>query len=505
MNRQALWTTCLAWNLLAAVCVAGPKEDLEKRGVRVSGSTAIYASESDLNERIRDLPSLRRKIRLAGNQFDANQKAKKTLDNQITRLNQQQSALSLQLANVQDAVTNNRLVGAISALDAQLRLAYDSREKLEERDSQLHREISAARDTLLTHSQEMRKIADSVSKRYADVDKETLALIASLNSQSNSQVVLQPSSVFTANLKKLQQLESEIVSGSVPLRRDRNTFWATVKLNGDHSVEMVVDSGASIVQLPWEAAVAAGIKPDKDSPKIRLRVADGRSVDAWRMTIDAMQLGPFTTNNVECVVLDSAAKNAPALLGMSFLGAFRFELNAGQSTLSLSHIGEAPDDARQADESKSLFRLSNNEWKLVRAETGVAYSSDRKAVLKSLPKELDGAMVVVRTADNRAWLNGEIVALKPTWVYAALLRNYKHQTTKGPAQIRNFFNNTGDNLRKAGWTIVDEFDADCVDGEAPNWTLVGKRFESGPITITPPIGIKPQIIFFVGGDEPASR
>ena len=57
-------------------------------------------------------------------------------------------------------------------------------------------------------------------------------------------------------------------------------------------------------------------------------LADGRKVPAMMIKLDSVKVGKFTVQDVECCVLGPDAIDAPALLGMSFLGQFKFELDA---------------------------------------------------------------------------------------------------------------------------------------------------------------------------------
>jgi aspartyl protease family protein len=65
----------------------------------------------------------------------------------------------------------------------------------------------------------------------------------------------------------------------------------------------------------------------------------------------SVRVGKFTAENVECVVLGEQAINAPPLLGMSFLGQFKFELDAAQSLLKLVKV-DSGETAPSSSKSK---------------------------------------------------------------------------------------------------------------------------------------------------------
>jgi aspartyl protease family protein len=54
--------------------------------------------------------------------------------------------------------------------------------------------------------------------------------------------------------------------------------------------------------------------------------------------IKSIRVGKFTLENVECSVLGPEAVNALPLLGMSFLGNFKFEIDAAAGTLEMTTI-----------------------------------------------------------------------------------------------------------------------------------------------------------------------
>jgi aspartyl protease family protein len=110
---------------------------------------------------------------------------------------------------------------------------------------------------------------------------------------------------------------------------------------------MIIDSGASIVALPHEMALACGLEPGSEAPNIRLILADGRPIEAKGITIDSLRVGKFTVENVECGVLGPEAVAAKPLLGMSFLREFKFELNTQRRTLTMVKVDEGGGSRKQ--------------------------------------------------------------------------------------------------------------------------------------------------------------
>jgi len=149
---------------------------------------------------------------------------------------------------------------------------------------------------------------------------------------------LQPSSSLQSQQRKLTELEESIQTEKIALRRDGNTFFASVVINGKHTSEMVVDTGASLISLPYELAVSMGLKPEPSDKQILLTIADGSQITGHLKTIENVRVGTFVATKVQCAVLGPEAVNAEPLLGMSYLGEFQFHLDAADATLGLTQI-----------------------------------------------------------------------------------------------------------------------------------------------------------------------
>ena len=108
---------------------------------------------------------------------------------------------------------------------------------------------------------------------------------------------------------------------------------------------MVLDSGASIVSLPYNLAMQCQIEVKPSDPNIVLELADGSRIGGKLVTLDTVRVGKFVVENVECAVLGPEAYRAGPLLGMSFLEHFVFEINAQEGTLSMAKVEADGDDS----------------------------------------------------------------------------------------------------------------------------------------------------------------
>jgi aspartyl protease family protein len=118
-------------------------------------------------------------------------------------------------------------------------------------------------------------------------------------------------------------------SGStVELRADRHGhFTANAQINGS-SIDVMVDTGASIVALTWEDAERVGIFVRPSDFTHRVNTANGLARVAPVM-IDQISIGGITVRDVRGTVSEPGKLNG-TLLGMTFLGRLsRAELRRG--------------------------------------------------------------------------------------------------------------------------------------------------------------------------------
>lgn len=182
----------------------------------------------------------------------------------------------------------------------------------------------------------IRAEADGIAAKYAELEKDEDAQSAlkEWNAAAKASLEIKPSRLFQAGLKRIGDLERSVVLEKIPLRREGNSFYATVVLNGSHVVDMVLDTGASSLVLPYKTAMECGVKLDASAMPVQMTVASGQKFRSKLVTLDSVKVGQFAAEKVECVVLPPEATNAPLLLGMTFLGRFNFSINGTELVLS---------------------------------------------------------------------------------------------------------------------------------------------------------------------------
>jgi aspartyl protease family protein len=140
-----------------------------------------------------------------------------------------------------------------------------------------------------------------------------------------------PTSAEVANLQS-EPAATASNSGSVEIRAGRNGhFMTTAHLNG-RPVEVLVDTGASMVALSYEDAERAGVFVRPSDFTHRVSTANGTAKIAL-VTLDSVSIGDITIHNVEAAVSEQG-RLATTLLGMTFLGRLsRAEMGNGMLIL----------------------------------------------------------------------------------------------------------------------------------------------------------------------------
>lgn len=109
---------------------------------------------------------------------------------------------------------------------------------------------------------------------------------------------------------------TDAVAGSAELDRGADGHWRTeARVNG-RKVEVLVDTGATLVALTQDDARAAGIDVRNLRYSERVRTASG-TARAASVTLERVQIGAVRVEDVEAMVIERGL--SVSLLGMSFL------------------------------------------------------------------------------------------------------------------------------------------------------------------------------------------
>jgi len=129
-----------------------------------------------------------------------------------------------------------------------------------------------------------------------------------------------PTSAAVARLEIAPPVSSaaESTSGIVEIHAGRNGHYlTTAHLNG-RAVEVLVDTGASMVALSYEDAERAGVYVRASDFAHGVSTANGTAKIAL-VRLDSVTIGDITIRNVDAMVSEPG-RLATSLLGMTFLG-----------------------------------------------------------------------------------------------------------------------------------------------------------------------------------------
>ncbi len=365
LSPIALWIVLVLSGFSTAAAQsdeASAKGVLEGKGFKVRSGGIVTQKEAELRSASKQVTKLRKELFTTTRELAGMQRGSDQLRSQITYLQKQRVQYSTQLAQVNvnnraSVKLNNQLVGALNAIEGQRELLLGQRQMVDDTLAKARRGWSEAREDYLQLVLDMRVVADEVQELYdAHAGNATLQqAIKDLNKATGKTYRLTPSRGFLSSVKRLKALEDDVLSESIQLRRQGNTLYAMVVVNGKYKKEMVVDSGASLICLPASVAKDLGVELGSDSPIIQLVMADGRQIEGRLVTLGEVRVGKFVVKNVEAAVLGQAATAAEPLLGMSYLGNFKFELDAKAGTLDMVNI-EGANPAEQKETKKPRRR-----------------------------------------------------------------------------------------------------------------------------------------------------
>ena len=312
-------------------------------GLRRSGKTITTTATADIARGISALSRSRRSLKQMHDAWKQTSNQLAQMKQQSELLNSQNIELNIQLTQPGlNATTNNQLVGAINANVGKIRQIENEEGRFKDKLSTDRKAVNDAEATYAESVLALRRDLSAVKLKLDETLKGEEIKIAVKVSNTNfgTPATLTTDTLLTSIDKRLKQIEQEIFSESVPLDVTENgSLYVNVSV-GDKSVRMVLDSGATMVSLPASTAKQLGITVPVNAPQLRLVLADGREIPGRAVTIAKVRVGQFEAENVDAAVLDAVAINAEPLLGMSFLGNFKFEIDTADKSLKLLRVKE---------------------------------------------------------------------------------------------------------------------------------------------------------------------
>jgi aspartyl protease family protein len=253
----------------------------------------------------------------------------------------QNAQWNLQLAQPGiDVRTNNRIVGLINANQTRLRQLNDLQDSLRMTIQQRRKELADAEasyaEVVLAARQDLKRLRETLQPL---IDHPQLAIalkVHATNHQTPPTVDLE--SLLGTVDRKLSQIEAEIFRETIPLEVSSvGALSVNVGIN-DQNIPMLLDGGAALTVLPADLARRLGVTVPADASPVRLVLADGKTLMARSAVIPTVRVGGFQAEKVAAAVLDPGSAITHPLLGMSFLGKFKFEIDSAAKELRLLRV-----------------------------------------------------------------------------------------------------------------------------------------------------------------------
>jgi clan AA aspartic protease (TIGR02281 family) len=366
----AIFTSC---SLLGAAISparadeAAAKAKLAAKGIRASHTGLSLADENELSKSVTKANSLKRKLTGAKKRSQASDVDPQEIEAQIGVLKQENEQWQQKINEL------NRFGfafrgSAVSKLNEQI--SENNREIAElqqllkpaanPQGDEHQKAANAAREAYVQQVLDAREIADRLIAEYAKLkeDPDVLAAVKEWDEATQKSLELKPSHSFENSLKQLEALEKKMSTGKVQLRKDGNDLVASVTVNDHTTLDMVVDAGSAALLLPHKVALDAGLKLDGIAKTTELPMADGTKVTVTQVVLKSVRVGAFTAQNVACNVLPAKGVSDKAVLGMSFLGQFKFQINAGTSELQFFRLDAETASTTSKKKSKHVSKKS---------------------------------------------------------------------------------------------------------------------------------------------------
>jgi len=127
---------------------------------------------------------------------------------------------------------------------------------------------------------------------------------------------------------------------TIKLEKKGNSYFVKVKINGKKKARLILDTGATSVQISSEIAEKLKINVSKGK-KVQCTLADGSVVWARSIMLDEIELDNVSVKDVSALVIENSIdQDSDGLLGMSFLNNFIFQIDTDKDLLILQHKGK---------------------------------------------------------------------------------------------------------------------------------------------------------------------
>jgi clan AA aspartic protease (TIGR02281 family) len=316
-----------------------PEGRLASKGLLSANGYFVLSAEADMPRLMRDAEKKTQKSILAAEKtLSTAEAAVQSKKHQVDDLRQRQEVIRAKLAGLNTLPNQNALLATYNQIHAELFRLTNSKQE-EEAMNAARTKADEAEQKFNEQLRPISSLYDKMQRQYKKLaaDPQVSQAIAEFNRTAGQECQLGPSRSLERNGDKLKKMGDRYRLDFVQCRKGEGNLWTlSVTLNGKRAEEMAVDTGASVVSLPWNMAKAAGLAPGNNVPRnAEMVTADGHTITGWKVTAPTIQIRQFVAEKVECTVMPPEAANASPLLGLSFLrdNGCKFDIDTGKLTL----------------------------------------------------------------------------------------------------------------------------------------------------------------------------
>lgn len=326
---------------------ASPEQVLGARGLVKVGFVWLLPADAQLRDGLRTMRRARQQLENATEQRNRLQSQIGSADLAMLDLLQQEENIARQMAKDKKLTFRyNEDIVKLRAVDVQLKQT----ERFEEDCRKQLADVADPQEDYITAVLDLSDKMEAADQQYKKLsaDPDVTKALSQLNAQGGFRQQLGPSAAFIEEFPDVRRARSAVNTAAIKFVHDSNTPEVNVVLNGEVTVPMTFDSGASAVSISWDLAARLGITPGQHDPVIKTTIANGKAAEAYPSVLKSVRLGPFTAENVLCIICPKSEKGAPNLLGGTFLQNFVYRMDLAHGEVRLTQVsGKAdPNDLR---------------------------------------------------------------------------------------------------------------------------------------------------------------
>lgn len=327
----------------SAEVVAKAEKVLADAGLRRSGQGIVATDLAQVTRAIAALSKPRRALAAAIQQQRRSEQLVAQVEAEIQATDLQTNELNIRLAQPNiDVRTNNRLVAMINTSRTKLGQLKDRQQMLQDQVGKDRRAVLEAKteyaDAIRAVRQDFNELQAAMEQSIDDPQVSIACKVFAAEYDTPAEIDI--GYLLAATDRKLREWEKEITEEAITLQVNPQGSLTLDVTIGQQRIEMVLDSGASMIILPARLAEQVGVEVPADAGRVRLMLADGSEIPARRVMLEHVRVGPFEAQQVAAAVVQADRNAAPALLGMSFLENFKFEIDKANRTLKLLEVNQ---------------------------------------------------------------------------------------------------------------------------------------------------------------------